>query len=160
MAAPQLAAQPPRHKWGLPLQLRTSISNCVRGFKTMLTLLLLANWFACMVHCQMEQTGLFHEAAAYSANDVLVVSDSCQHESHVCDWLISGGVQVSDARVAAPEFVALPLAAFLQVALSDAIELSDPGGYDRSSDVPPELSSSVHFVLRTALPARAPSLAS
>jgi hypothetical protein len=133
----------------------------VRTFKTLLTLLLLANWFACTVHCQLEQTGLLHEVVAYSANDVQTFSDGCYNEeSQVCDWIVSGGLQVSDSRVSAPEFSALPLAAFLHAALSDAIECSDPAGCNQSSTVPPELVSSVLFVLRTALPARAPSLLS
>ena len=116
-----------------------------------------------MVHCQLEQTGQFHKESAHSAPGVQTVSnvaDDCDSHSQVCDWIVSGGLQLSDNRVAAPEFVALPLAAFLHVALSDLIELSDPGGYNQSSTVPPELVSSLLFVLRTALPARAPSFIS
>ena len=116
-----------------------------------------------MVHCELEQAGQFHKMAAHSAvggQIVFNVAHECDSNSQVCDWIVSGGLQLSDNRVTAPEFVASPLAAFLHAALSDLIELSDPGGYNQSSTVPPELVSSVLFVLRTALPARAPSFIS
>lgn len=133
----------------------------VRAFKTLLTLLLLANWFVCTVHCQLEQTGLCKEVATHSAVvGVQTVSDACfDADASVCDWIVSGGLQVSKSRVSAPQFIALPLATFLHDALTDTIKPS-PGGDHQSRSVPPELVSSVLFDLRTALPARAPSIIS
>lgn len=134
----------------------------MRAFKTVLTLLLLANWFVCTVHCQLEQTGLGKEVASHSAvGGVQAVSDACcEADSNVCDWIVSGGLQVSQSRVSAPQFIALPLAPFLQVDSTDIITLSEPSACNESRIVPPEFSSSVLFVLRTALPARAPSFIS
>ena len=110
-----------------------------------------------MVHCQLEKTGLVHKFAENSAISVHTVSDSSgDNDSQICDWVMSGGLQVSENRVSIPEFVAVPSAAFLSI----AIRLTVPDGQTQLSIVPPELATSVQFVLRTALPVRAPSIIS
>jgi hypothetical protein len=147
----------------LHISLNFSISWFVRRLKTALTLLLLANWFVCTAHCQSEQTGHFRnktENSAAGLQTFFSVPHDCPSNSQVCDWIASGGFQLRDNRIAAPEFLALPLAVFLQVSLSDLTERFGSGVYNESTTVPPELFSSILFVLRTALPARAPSLAS
>lgn len=131
----------------------------MRVLKTMLTFLVLANWFVCTIHCQLERTGLCKEVATQtSLNGFQTVSDDCfDGDFNVCDWIVSGGLQVSKSRVSAPQYIALPLAPFLQVALADIITPPEPNACHQLSIAPPEFSSSVSFVLRTALPARAPS---
>jgi hypothetical protein len=137
----------------------------VRLWKTVLTVLLLANWFACTLHCQLEKQGLFSKRTALGAHggisDQSVVSTLGDDDSNVCDWVTTGGLQVSDNRVSAPEFFPAPLVAFLGIAFSDLVILFDePRSQCQRSVAPPELRSSFHFVFRTALPARAPSIAS
>ena len=133
----------------------------MRVLKTMLTLLVLTNWLVCTAHCQFEQAGLCHKAAEQCSLNVQTPPADCQaDDGPVCDWIISGGLQKSDAGVSAPEFVALPLADFLRVAFDNVSANPEPPGHNQSSIVPPEFSSSVLFVLRTALPARAPSFLS
>ena len=134
----------------------------MRRLRTALTLLLLANWFVCTAHCQSEQTGHFRNQTENSAGlqAFFSVPHDCPSNFQVCDWIASGGFPLRDSRIATPEFLALPLSAFLQISLSDLIERSGSGDYNQWTTVPPELFSSVLFVLRTALPARAPSLAS
>lgn len=123
-------------------------------------MLVLANWFACTVHCQLEKTGLFHKGAQAGVSAHKATSDINGLDSDICDWVVSGGLHVSDNRVAAPEFSPAPLVAFLAFALSDLAVLADePQVQCERSLAPPELRSSFHFVFRTALPARAPSLA-
>ena len=114
-----------------------------------------------MLHCQLEKTGLAHHFAGNSPVSVHTLSNSGDDgDSQICDWITSGGLQTSESRVCAPEFVASPFAFFLSIALSDVIMLPMLGGQAQSSLAPPELASSVQFVLRTALPVRAPSLTS
>ena len=124
-------------------------------------MLVLANWFACTVHCQLEKTGLLHKLAGHSATvGVQTVADASDEDCQICDWVVSGGLQGSGSRIAAPEFVAFPLVDFLRVAFSDLIALPKSVTQSQWSIAPPDLGSSVQFALRTALPVRAPSLIS
>jgi hypothetical protein len=129
--------------------------------KSVLTMVLLATWFACTLHCQFEKDGPFHNAAAQaSIHSEAAHCDLDDADSHVCDWVTTGGLHVSDSRVSAPEFVAVPLFAFLGIVFSDLLIPPEPSSQSERSVAPPELRASFHFVFRTALPARAPSIAS
>jgi len=132
----------------------------VRVLKSLLTVLLLANWFACTAHCQLEKTGFYHESGSQACTGSH--SDSSGHDdSQVCDWVNSGGLQASDVRVVAPEApLAIALASLLATCLCEERLSPDSHGGAESSVVPPELVHTFQFVHRTALPARAPSLAS
>lgn len=131
----------------------------VRVTKTVLTMLLLVTWFTCTLHCQLEKDGLFRDVAAQTGADS--ESEDCEladASSHICDWVTSGGLHSPESRVSAPEFI--PLLAFLGFAFPDLLIPPEPSSQCDRSVAPPELRSSVHFVFRTALPARAPSIAS
>jgi hypothetical protein len=133
----------------------------VRSFKTLLTVLLLANWFACTAHCQLEKIRFFHEAGSHPSAGCPSDSESSGHaDSRVCDWVTSGGLQAADIRIIAPEAVAAVLAPlFANDACDERLALNS-GGVIEWSVAPPELVHTFQFALRTALPARAPSLAS
>lgn len=132
----------------------------VRLLKTVLTMLVLVNWFTCTVHCQLETAGLFHKSAKEGVAAHKATSDITSSDSDICDLVATGGVHLSDNRVSAPECSLAPVIAFLAFALPDLAVLADgPQLQCERSLAPPELRSSFHFVFRTALPARAPSLA-
>jgi hypothetical protein len=140
--------------------LKTSINTIVRGLRTLLTVLLLANWFACTAHCQLEKIGFFHEADCHGAA-IQSDSESNGHDdSRICDWMTSGGLQAADVRVIAPEALAVVLAPLFANDSCDERLALNSGGVVAWSVTPPELVHTFQFVLRTALPARAPSLAS
>jgi len=135
----------------------------VRLWKTVLTMLMLVTWFTCTIHCQLEKEGLFRKAAAQAAISTHSVASTASDEadSNVCDWVTTGGLQFSDARVSAPDFFPVPVIAFLGIAFSDLVLRPDEScGQSEWSVAPPELRASFNFVFRTALPARAPSIAS
>ena len=141
--------------------LKISINRAVRGLKTLLTVLLLANWFACTAHCQVEKTGFFNESGSHHCPGGHSDSESSGHgDSRVCDWVTSGGLQATDIRVVAPEALAVALAPLLATDLCDERLTPNSRGGAESSVAPLELVHTFQFVLRTALPARAPSLAS
>lgn len=141
--------------------LKTSINAAVHGLKTLLTVLLLANWFACTAHCQLEKFGFLHEGGSHHSAGAQSDSEPNGHDnSRICDWMTSGGLQAADIRVTAPEAVAVVLAPlFANDACDERLALNS-GGVIEWSVAPPELVHTFQFVLRTALPARAPSLAS
>lgn len=131
----------------------------VRLLKTVLTMLVLVNWFTCTVHCQFEKAGLFHKSAKAEVAAQKATPDIASLDSDICDWVTTGGLHFSDSRVSAPEFSPASLVAFLAFAFSDLAALADePQVRNEWGLAPPELRSSVHFAFRTALPARAPSI--
>lgn len=133
----------------------------MRGLKTLLTVLLLANWFACTAHCQLEKTGFIHESGSHHCPGSHSDSESSGHDdSQVCDWVNSGGIQATDIRVVAPEALAVALAPLLATDLCEERLMPNSRGRAGSGVAPLELVHTFQFVLRTALPARAPSLAS
>jgi len=141
--------------------LKTSIKKVVRGLKTLLTLTLLLNWFACVAHCQLAKTGFFHESGSHASAGCPSDSESSGHaDSRVCDWVMSGGLQAVDIRVIAPEALAIELAPLFTTDACDEQLSLKAGCLIEWSVAPPELVHTFQFVLRTALPARAPSLAS
>lgn len=134
----------------------------MRLWKAVLTVLVLANWFACALHCQAEAAGLLHKASLGGASSPQAALSAANYpDSDICDWVVTGGLDASDTRVAAPVFTPIPVAAFVRDATARPLVLpADLQFQTRGSLAPPALlRSSVHFVLRTALPARAPSLA-
>ena len=133
----------------------------VRGLKTLLTLTLLVNWFACAANCQLAKTGFFHETGSHPSAGCPSDSESGGHaDSRVCDWVTSGGLQAADIRVIAPEALAIELAPLFATDACDERLSLKSGGLIEWSVAPPELVHTFQFVHRTALPARAPSLAS
>lgn len=149
-----------RGRWRCRNYLRTlrkcSISWSVQRTKQVLTLLLLANWFACVVHCQLGQARLVGSLAKDSRPSFQAASPgNSGEECHICQWVATGGYKASDSRLAGPELVPVLMPAFtpapqheLPPKQSHFAEWSTP---------PPDLGGTFLFVCRTALPARAPS---
>jgi len=126
----------------------------VKRWKTLAALLLLGLWAACSVNCAFE--GLSRAEPLTCCNDKGGASDeSPVSSSHcACSVLVSGAyVPHSQARL-----MALP---------ADAISASFAlGSYQTSTaqpcvagpdSSPPELAGTWQFLVRTALPVRAPS---
>jgi hypothetical protein len=111
---------------------------------------LLANWFACTLHCQVEQVGMSRKVAQ---------TGTPKADSDVCGWVVSGGLDVSDSRTAVQEFTPLALIAPCSVLAADLVIFSDEMRVQNKWSVaPPEMRASFQFLLRTALPARAPGV--
>lgn len=127
-------------------------------FRTLLMLLLLANWFACTAHCtflktQVAQNSCGSDSAGFS------LSQGADDDQQVCDWVMSGGYESPKARVAAPALVTAVLPTFPVVDLCNSLlppRLNNYAGWNAS----PLLTATFLFVCRTALPPRAPSLLS
>lgn len=125
---------------------------------------MVTNWFACALHCQMESTGLLRKGTADRAGppgSSHAKGDVGQAEGDVCGWMTDGGLSVPDGQIALPApLVALVPAAVPFCDSSLAILIHEQVVPGRWSLAPPETRSSIHFVDRTALPARAPSAVS
>lgn len=133
----------------------------MRGLKTLLTLTLLVNWFACIAHCHLEKAGFIRETACHHILGSHSDSESNGHDdSQVCDWVNSEGLKAADVRVFAPEALTFLCARVLATDLYDGRRSPDSCRVTDRSVTPPELVHTFQFVLRTALPARAPSLVS
>lgn len=133
----------------------------VRLSQTVLTMFLLANWFACTLRCQFEGTDRVRGSTQVEITAQKGISDQDGPDSGICDWMASGGLEYSDASVPAPEFSSAPLVDFQHSAFSESLVSSarEPQAQCEQSQAPPELRASFHFVFRNALPARAPSFA-
>jgi hypothetical protein len=139
--------------------LRIYIIPNVRGLKSFFALLLLGTWFSCTAHCTLEMMTADKPLAC--CDNTKFGSNSSQAPASpdhcVCGWVKSGGYTFSESTplVIAPTD-ALPL-----------FTLSSPGEESFTDPALPKLifsrpkfSTSWQFAFRTALPARAPSLAS
>ncbi len=133
----------------------------VRSFKTVLTVLLLANWFACTAHCELKKSQSPQNPAGHGNAHFQGASNSADaDDSQICDWVASGGYKNSESNVVVPEFVLAFVPTFWKVALDEQLLTLKAGCQSESSTAPPELVPTVPFASRTALPARAPSIAS
>jgi len=131
----------------------------VRVFKTLLTLLLLANWFACTENCQLKKSRLVQNLAGNGGANFQAVSNNAD-DSRICDWIASGGYKNSESKVVVPEFVMAFLPTFWEATLDEQRLALKADCQTEWSTAPPEFFPTVHFASRAALPARAPSLAS
>jgi hypothetical protein len=125
----------------------------VTGLRISLTLLLLALWLPATSHALLESSGFIHQSE--SATD----SDS-DHDHDAADGICATASVTAPLVKAAPSPAVLYIIAFatFDISLSStethALSLSGLG------PSPPLLPKSWQFVFRTALPGRAPSLAS
>ena len=127
----------------------------MRVLKSILTLLVLANWFACTGHCAFERTSL---PASVTAGVNLQSQAACvtpEESHHICDWVLSGGYAFSETRVTLPAF-APHMDAVLALLHRELLSQEECGVSDCGID-PPRPISTFLFVCRTALPVRAPS---
>lgn len=137
-----------------------SIKGNVNGFKTVLTLLLLATWFPCTAHCEVEASRLLK---CVSLSDPCCAHTNTSSEiggCQVCDWVSSGAYKTQNSRIMAPESVPASLFTFFAVPSFAETVPTRQEAYPKLTAAPPDLLNVFQFVSRTALPARAPSLVS
>ena len=129
--------------------------------KRVLILLVLANWFACVVHCQSEQAQLFGNPTKDLQPSFQATSQTNGGEdSHICDWVVTGGCKASESLIAAPKIVPALSPAFTPALHHDAKLPLKQANFAEWSTPPPDLPGTFLFVCRTALPVRAPCFAS
>jgi hypothetical protein len=133
----------------------------VNWAKRVLTLLVLANWFACIVHCQAEQ-GLL---SASNNTNAQFAFQTASHgdgngEDHVCDWVATGGYKASESHVVAPKLNYSLNPAFAEILPGEKLPSPNQVHAFEWSNAPPEQRDIFLFVCRTALPVRAPSFVS
>jgi hypothetical protein len=119
-------------------------------------ILLLALWLPATLHCGLETAGLLlHEHGLDLADTGCATA--CEKES--CSTLEDGAYKkASDPiKVSAPSLALCITQLVLDVAVEAAAE-SAPSVSPYTTDSPPELARTWQFTVRTALPARAPSL--
>lgn len=92
----------------------------MKWVKQILTVLVLANWFACIVHCQSEQARLTSNSVGAVRTSFVAASQANGGEDcHVCDWVATGGYKTSESRVMAPDVVTVLLPTFTPVPHSE-----------------------------------------
>ncbi len=146
---------------GLHGGLRSGISCGVTRRTQVLTFLLLANWFACIAHCQSELCQIGWRPAhqvqsAFQGPSQAGAGQDCP----ICDWVASGGYKASESRVATPDLAKVLTSAFRPAAPREGSLPPKQACFAEWSTPPPARAGTFLFVCRTALPARAPSLSS
>ena len=127
----------------------------------MLTLLVLANWFACTVRCELEKIHFDHHSAVHDTASIQSQSSTTTDEDcRVCDWVMAGGCKTPESRIAVPVFVAALTPAFLNLSPPDNFFPPKYSSHAGWSAPPPEQAAIFLSVCRTALPVRAPSILS
>lgn len=127
--------------------------------KQTLALLVLANWFACIVHCQCEQARLASNSTDSIQTSFVTPPQAGDGEDcHVCDWVATGGYKTSESGIVVPDLAAVLMPAFIPP-LHHELPVSQ-AHFAEWSTPPPDLPGTFLFVCRTALPVRAPSLVS
>ena len=119
--------------------------------------LLAVLWLPAILHCEIDQAGLFasppgcceHDEQHQAADDDAACDETCA----VFDL---GLGKVRDAALSLPAPPLLDLADWLRPAAKPDAAAA-PSLLSRATDSPPELSRTWQFSARTALPARAPS---
>ena len=146
----------PKERYGWRSVPILSYSSKVNRLKGIMSVIVLALWASCTIHCELE---MFASAKASSCcqGDEQRSGKPASPESCVCTVIASGGYTVQkNAPVAAPapevilEFTEIPQS---EDALREAV-------VEDLIFAPPELPRSWQFSLRTALPPRAPSFVS
>ena len=123
----------------------------------MTALVLAVLWLPVSVHCQLEQLPGLEFLSCCSHEDTAPhQDDDCAGDA--CAVVESGLYKIEErqASLSAPEFESSPG----QALPSEMVPISPGADNLVFSTVPPELSRTWQFSLRTALPVRAPSLAS
>lgn len=125
----------------------------MKKLRLFFALLLLANFLACAIHCQLEAVGKLSSKS--NSRSISYFSQDDSKESDVCDWAQSGGFYNPDHRILnVLDFADLVL---FEQSPQHSNFLPTANSSIASKAAPQELLKSWHFALRTALPARAPS---
>lgn len=135
----------------------TTISNCVKLLRTLLTLLLVGLWPVATSHCSLEQMPGF-EFLACAGEPATPASQESGCTTDSCATFESGFYKTEDGRQAVPA-PQLVLSALVNTSLWQATPDSATAGLVTECS-PPEIPKAWQFFFRTALPPRAPSLAS
>lgn len=144
-------------RFALKISSMTTITNCVKLLRTLLTLLLVGLWPVATSHCSLEQIpGLEFLACADEPATPPTQKSGCATDS--CAFFESGFYKTEDGRQAVPT-PRLVSSALMNTSLLQATQAPAAAGLDTESS-PPEISKAWQFSFRTALPPRAPSLAS
>jgi hypothetical protein len=124
----------------------------------MAVLALAVLWLPVSVHCQLEQLPGLEFLSCCDHEDTTAPHQDDDCEGDACAVIESGLYKFEDqqASAPAPDFGALEFAAFP----SDQALIPAVVGGPVGSTAPPEFSRIWQFTSRTALPPRAPSLAS
>lgn len=122
------------------------------SLRRLVAILLVAIWLPAVLHCRVEN--LLGVECCAKAESAQTEKKGCEGE--VCDALEAGFIKSSSDQltVTAPQFCAC-LICCVEVA---APEISAPliTGIIEQATAPPEILQSRHFLVRAALPARAP----
>ena len=141
--------------------------SAVKPVHIIVTLLLLALWLPASSHALLQHVGFIHQIHAHDehADDGHAADSPGSHEHDTNNHDAADGLVLAPAgKVQAPLPVLAPMLAWLTLPLVMALHESSGSalhsGLSTPGTAPPELSPCWQFSSRTALPVRAPSLAS
>jgi len=126
--------------------------------KQVLILLMLANWFACIVLCQSEKARLDGNPTRLDQSSFRAASRANSGEDcHICEWVATGGIKASESHVAAPGLVPILIPEFAPAPQRERDLPPKQVHLAEWSIPPPDPVGTFLFVCRTALPVRAPT---
>ena len=130
----------------------------MRYLETIWVVALALLWAPITSHCQLEAIPALEFLACCGHEEAAVPHEDNDCEQDVCASVESGDyrTQEQEAFFVAPDFISLEVAA----AVVDLASLPDEISLGIYATAPPEHHRTWHFAFRTALPVRAPSLAS
>ena len=141
----------------LRIKLEHRIRKRVRLFCKLIVVLLVALWPAVTSHALLEQAGLIHEVHDdHHGNEG-------SHEHNTSNHAFADGDYVSanaSKSIKKPESTVNSTAPFRTLLYCSILMRNDPPGPAPPDTAPPLLQKSWYFLLRTALPVRAPSFIS
>lgn len=128
----------------------------MKSFRTLLTLLLVALWPLVTSHCDLEQLPGFEFLAC--ADEAAATHAESDCETDTCASVESGFYKTEDT----PQLVPTPPSIPSELLRTILTEPTQPAAVSQVTfdSAPPELPKVWQFSCRTALPPRAPSLAS
>lgn len=141
----------------LNVSCRTDINSSVKPFRTVLTLLMVALWPLVVSHCDLEQLpGFEFLACGDGAAQTPHQDNECETDS--CASVESGLYKTESGRLEVPT-PSVTVSPLLTASLLEATRLDSASNVTFDS-APPEIPTAWRFLLRTALPPRAPSFVS
>jgi len=127
----------------------------VNRLKTIVAMMLLALWVPITSHCLLERVSDLGFLACASDDSA---KGDCGNDADGCQSVESASYRSEDSQPLVSGF-AFAFTWVIAVLASDSPPPSQPSPA-LCTDAPPDIPSSWQFALRTALPVRAPSLAS
>ncbi len=137
----------------------SGINKAVRLLKTILALLLALSWVPLSLHCQIEAMPGWEFLSCESGEE----EHSAPHQSSDCEddfcQIIESGLYKTEEK--APLLCSVNLLPpGVEPSIAISMQAPDPGLSPVANPSPPVLANTWQFTFRTALPPRAPSLAS